>query len=337
MTGWRDGRFAVKPWLWLAALFLLALAAPAAHADELRPGYLEFTQQDALQWALTWKAPIRGGLTPATQPILPEGCTANGKPNRRIYGGTATSYFTALCRDKVSGKSIGLSNMDGAQTDILVRIAPLNRPVQAARITAAAPTITITAKTDAWQLAKNYFVIGMEHIIQGYDHLLFVIALVLLIRGRWRVIGAVTAFTIAHSVTLIATILGLFRLPAQPVEAVIALSILFLASEIIKHDPSRPRLSERRPWLVAFIFGLLHGFGFAAALQDIGLPQDDVAAALLTFNLGVEAGQIAVVLLCLALLTAIKRFAEGLMRPAIVTAAYGIGITASYWLIARLL
>lgn len=321
----------------LAAVFLLAFGANTAHADELRPGYLEFEQQDAQQWSVTWKAPVRGGLTPATQPILPSGCSADGKPIRSVYRGIVTSRFTATCRNNVNGKSIGLSNMDSAQTDILVRVAPLNRPVQAMRITAATPVVTIAAKSGFWQIAKNYFLIGIEHIIFGFDHLLFVAALVLLVRGGWRVIGAVTAFTIAHSITLIATTLGLLGLPPRPVEAVIALSILFLAVEIAKSGPAAGRMSERWPWLVAFIFGLLHGFGFAGALQEIGLPENDVAAALLTFNLGVEAGQIAIVLSCAAMLALIRRFAAGFERAAIVAATYAIGITASYWLFDRLL
>ncbi|MBP7952261.1 MAG: HupE/UreJ family protein, partial [Sphingorhabdus sp.] len=282
---------------WLLCLIFLGLGVPAAQADELRPGYLEFTQSDAQKWVLVWKAPTKGGLTARTQPVLPADCAVVGNPIRTAFSGTVTSRFNISCKGDIAGKTVGLSNMDTAQTDILTRIAPLDRPVQAARITASNPMVTIAKDQQSAQIAWSYFVIGIEHILLGFDHLLFVIALVLLIGGGWATVKAVTAFTIAHSLTLAATIFGFVGLPQRPVEAVIALSILFLAVEIIKRDPAAPRYStsitSRAPWIVAFLFGLLHGFGFAGALQEIGLPQNDIPAALITFNLGVETGQVA--------------------------------------------
>jgi hydrogenase/urease accessory protein HupE len=209
--------------------------------------------------------------------------------------------------------------------------------VQALRLTAAEPVATIAAKPDRLQVAKTYFVIGVEHILFGYDHLLFVVSLVLLLSGFWTIAKAVTAFTIAHSITLIGTTIGVMGLPQAPVEAVIALSILFLAVEILKKDPEHPRLSQRLPWLVALVFGLLHGFGFAGALREVGLPESDVPTALLIFNLGVEAGQLLIVLTAIALLAALRRFAESATQPAIKFASYAIGITASFWFIERII
>jgi hydrogenase/urease accessory protein HupE len=162
-----------------------------------------------------------------------------------------------------------------------------------------------------------------------------VVSLVLLLSGFWTVFKAVTAFTVAHSLTLIGTTLGLIGLPQRPVESVIALSILFLAVEIIKRKPGAPRLSERIPWVVAFGFGLLHGFGFAGALKEIGLPESDVPTALLTFNLGVEAGQIAIVAATIGFLAVLKSRFAGIQEPAIRAATYAIGITASFWFIER--
>ncbi|MFC4292472.1 HupE/UreJ family protein [Sphingorhabdus arenilitoris] len=323
---------------WIAAfLMVLWTTASPVHADELRPGYLEFTQKDESNWSLIWKAPIKGGLTPQTQPILPAGCTDRYKPRRNLSAGAVLSVHAISCADSVAGKTIGLSNMDIAQTDILVRVAPLNKPVQTMRLTASQPTAQIAAKASSVNVAKTYFVIGVEHILFGFDHLLFVIALLLLIGGGWRVVKAVTAFTLAHSITLVGSILGYMGLPQRPVEAIIALSILFLAVEIIKRDPEKPRLSERLPWIVAFVFGLLHGFGFAGALSEIGLPEGDVPMALLTFNLGVEAGQLLIVAACLGILWLLRRYAIAFMRPAITVATYAIGITASFWLFDRLL
>ncbi len=197
--------------------------------------------------------------------------------------------------------------------------------------------VTVTARPDRWQVAQTYLVLGIEHILTGYDHLLFVVSLVLLLGQLWVVVRAATAFTLAHSITLIGSSLGLIGLAQAPVEALIALSIMFLAVEIVKQREGSPRLSERIPWVVAFLFGLLHGFGFAGALREIGLPETDVPMALLTFNLGVELGQLAIIAACLAIIAALRRMAPRLLRPATLAATYGIGITASFWFLQRLL
>jgi hydrogenase/urease accessory protein HupE len=269
--------------------------------------------------------------------VLPDGCRIVRRTDRAVSGTTRVTASAVTCPGTVSGKTIGLSNFAASQTDVLVRVAPLGRPVQALRLTAASPMAEIAARPDRWQVAWTYFVIGIEHIVFGFDHLLFVVSLVLLLTGGWAVAKAVTAFTVAHSITLIGTTLGVLGLPQRPVESVIALSIVFLAVEIAKKRPDALRLSERVPWIVAFLFGLLHGFGFAGALQDIGLPESEVPTALLTFNLGVEAGQLAIVLLCFGLLALIKRAAPAVERPVVVAATYAIGGIASFWFIERTL
>jgi hydrogenase/urease accessory protein HupE len=322
--------------LWLAAAALFLLGQPA-YADELRPGYLEFTQISTQNWTLIWKAPMRGGVTSATQPILPPGCRAAAGAQRTVSEMAVVSRFHIACSRSVAGSSIGLTNFSAAQTDVLVRVAPLGRPVQALRLTAAEPIAEIVAQPDAWQVARTYFLIGIEHIVFGYDHLLFVIALVLLLTGFRTIAGAVTAFTIAHSITLIGTTLGFIGLPQRPVEAIIALSIIFLAVEIVKRKEDQPRLSERLPWVVAFLFGLLHGFGFAGALKAIGLPDGDVPTALLTFNLGVEAGQLLIVGASLAALWALRSVRPDWTRTAVRAASYAIGTSASMWLIERVI
>lgn len=323
-------------WVWFALVTLFLIAQPA-RADELRPGYLEFTQKTDVDWTLIWKAPMRGGVTPATQPVLPKGCTAKGDPQRELGEMAVISTFAVSCKGPVAGHSIGLSNFSAAQTDVLVRVAPLGRPVQALRLTAAEPAVEIAAKPDAWQVARTYFVIGVEHILFGYDHLLFVVSLVLLLTGFRTIAIAVTAFTLAHSITLIGTTLGFLGLPQRPVEAIIALSIVFLAVEIVKKKDGELRLSERLPWAVAFLFGLLHGFGFAGALKEIGLPESDVPTALLTFNLGVEAGQLLIVAATLGLLWAVRRFQSNWTQPVIRVSSYAIGAIASMWLLERVL
>lgn len=322
--------------LWISVVAMLLVIVPAK-ADELRPGYLEFSQTTATDWTLVWKAPMRGGVTPATQPVLPKGCTTQGTPQRTMGAMAVVSTFKIQCREQVAGKTIGLSNLTTAQTDVLVRVEPLDRPVQAMRLTAAMPQAEIATKPDRWQVAWTYFVIGVEHIVFGYDHLLFVVALVLLLSGFRTIALAVTSFTIAHSLTLVGTTLGFLGLPQKPVESIIALSIVFLAVEIIKKKDGEPRLSERIPWVVAFAFGLLHGFGFAGALADIGLPESDVPMALLTFNIGVEAGQLVIVAATMLALLALRRWRPKWMRPAIQLSTYAIGSIAAMWLIERVL
>ncbi len=324
-------------WLARIALSLLALlAALPAQADELRPGYLEFTQQDARHWKLVWKAPVLGGLATRTRPAFPEFCTQS-PPQARVEGMVLVAESQLTCSKDLAGSQVGLSGMDAAFTDALLRVAPLDRPVQAARLTQKLAMVEVKTVPDGWEVARSYFVLGIIHILEGFDHLLFVIALVLLIGRAGAVIKAATAFTVAHSITLAGSTLGFVGLAQAPVEALIALSIVFLAVEIVKRDPGNPNLAERAPWIVAFLFGLIHGFGFAGALREIGLPESDVPTALLTFNLGVEAGQLVIVAAVLALLTLLRRYSLAMLRPATVTATYAIGITASVWFIERLL
>ncbi len=318
----------------LAWLLLFALAAPAC-ADELRPGYLELTQRDENHWDLIWKAPILGGLATRSRPALPEFCKVTPGPVR-LEGAALVATARLDCARALDGTSVGLTGMESSFTDALLRVTPLGRPVQAERLTPDRPMVTIKAVPDRWQVARTYTLLGAQHILSGYDHLLFVVALVLLLKRGWLVVRAATAFTVAHSLTLAGTTLGFFGLAQAPVEALIALSIVFLAVEIAKQKDGSPRLSERIPWVVAFLFGLLHGFGFAGALREIGLPEGDVPVALLTFNLGVEAGQLVIIAACLALIAVLRRFAQPTLRPATVLATYGIGTIASFWFIERL-
>lgn len=316
---------------------LLFCFSVSAQADELRPGYLEFTQVTTSDWRLVWKAPLRSGLTPDTLPILPAGCEVEGSPTKEAGLLAVVTMSTVRCTGAVAGQAIGLSNVGASQTDVLVRIAPLNRPMQALRLTADNPTAIIKAKPERWLVAQTYFIIGVDHILFGYDHLLFVVLLVLLLSGFWTIAKAVTAFTLGHSITLVGSTLGIMGLPQRPVEAVIALSIVFLAAECAKKHDGDPRLSQRIPWVVALLFGLLHGFGFAGALREVGLPETDVPIALLTFNLGVEAGQLGIVTVTLTLVVLIRRISPKWLAPAVKAASYGAGSVASFWLIGRIL
>lgn len=321
--------------LFLAFLALLLQTVPAA-ADDLRPGYLELTQQDAATWKLVWKAPVLGGLATRAQPLMPDFCKLT-PGDTRLVGAAVIATGTYTCTRPLDGQVIGLKGMETSMTDALLRVAPLGRPVQAARLTYDSPTAEVMAAPDRWQVGQTYLHLGVIHILEGYDHLLFVVLLVLLLGRPGPIVKAATAFTVAHSITLVGTSLGLIGLAQQPVEATIALSLIFLAVEIAKQREGAPRLSERMPWVVAFLFGLLHGFGFAGALREIGLPETDVPLALLTFNVGVELGQLVIVAVTLALIALLRRVAPASLRPATVAATYLIGTISSFWFIERML
>ncbi len=325
---------------WFAVLFIclgLALCPTSARADELRPAYIEMTEQSPGQWSLLWKASTNSRLGQAGEVTIPENCKVQGEPEREYSGSNILTRLSLRCDGSVQGKIIGLKGLELSTTDALVRIAPIGSAMQTLRLTPDQPAASLAKPSVISNVAATYTILGFEHILLGFDHLFFVLALVLLLKGGWLVAKTVTAFTIAHSLTLVGSTLGLLSLPPQPVEAVIALSIIFLAVEVVKSRPDDIRLSERFPWIVAFLFGLLHGFGFAGALAEIGLPEGDVPLALLTFNLGVEIGQLAIVAVALAALHILRKFQIHWLHPTKTAMAYGIGIIATYWFVERMI
>ncbi len=324
---------------WYAVLWTslaLALCPTSARADELRPAYIEMTEQAPGQWSLLWKASANSRLGHSGEVTIPENCRIENEPRREFAASNILTRLSLRCDGSVQGQTIGLKGLELSTTDALVRIAPIDSAMQTVRLTPDQPTTTLAKPSVISNVAATYTILGIEHILLGFDHLFFVLALVLLLKGGWLVAKTVTAFTIAHSLTLVGTTLGLLSLPSQPVEAVIALSIVFLAVEVVKSRPGNFRLSERFPWIVAFLFGLLHGFGFAGALAEIGLPEGDVPLALFTFNLGVEIGQLAIVAVALVALYGIRKLRGQWLQPTKTAMAYGIGIIATYWFVERM-
>src|SRR5436190_8843380 len=233
-----------------------------------------------------------------------------------------------------------IAGLTATVTDVLVRLERLDGSTQVTRLTPAAPSFIVEAAPRAMQVAATYLKLGVEHILLGIDHLLFVLALLILVKGARRLIETVTALTIAHSLTLAGATLGFVNVPGPPIEAAIALSIVFVASEIIHSRQGKAGLTERFPWVVAFSFGLLHGFGFASALSEIGLPQSAIPVALLFFNVGVELGQlffIASVFVVIALARRGMR-RSGVSQPAWAwrVPPYAIGSIAMFWVIQRI-
>jgi hydrogenase/urease accessory protein HupE len=318
----------------LGFLMQAVVALPLA-AHELRPAYLDIRETAADEFAVVWKVPARGDLRLGLYVRMPDTCTPKGEAIGSIEGGAFFERWSMICAGGIKGHGIAIDGLRSTLTDALVRIEYRDASTQVARLTPEAPQFIATGVQTTLEVAQTYFLLGIEHILAGIDHLLFVLALILLIRDRWMLVKTITAFTVAHSITLAGAALGYFSLPQPPVEATIALSIAFVARELARAQPSERRLSESYPWVIAFAFGLLHGFGFAGALKEIGLPQTDLPLALLTFNLGVEAGQlmfVAAVLLAYQGLRALYDFPAVAGR---MTAAYGIGSIAMFWLVSR--
>jgi hypothetical protein len=316
----------------LAAL-ALALAGPA-RAHELRPAYLELRALGAGSYSVFWKVPARGAMRLSLAVRLPERCAASGRIARSEAGGAVAERWSVDCGE-LAGETIAIDGLEATFTDVLARVERADGSAQVVRLTPTSPSFVVAAAPRPLAVAATYTWLGIEHISLGVDHLLFVLGLVVLVPERRRLVGTVTAFTVAHSVTLAAATLGVVRLAPQPVEAVIALSIVFVAGEIAHGAQGRPGWTRRWPWLVAFSFGLLHGFGFAGALREVGLPERQIPLALLCFNLGVEIGQLAFVLAVLAGAAWVRRL--GLAFPAWAwrLPAYGIGGLAALWTLER--
>ena len=330
--------------LFVLALLASALCAQSADAHALEPGYLEISPIEDGQWRVTWRKPQVQGQPMRINAQLPEFCTPREGPQARFDGRAFVSGWIATCDAPLAEGEVFIEGLAQTATDVLVRYtAGPEIAAQTFRLTPDTPSVVLPQEPTVWGIASSYFSLGVDHILSGLDHLLFVFALLLLITQVRPLVMAITAFTVAHSITLAAAALGWFTLPTRPVEAVIALSIVFLAIEILSRDEDRNTLMQRAPWTVAFAFGLLHGLGFASALREIGLPEGDVPLALVTFNLGVEAGQlifVSVVLLAAGGLRLLAPHAlSAQMRPGAPTAtvvAYAIGMLATYWTVDRI-
>jgi hydrogenase/urease accessory protein HupE len=315
--------------------FLLLLSAGAAHAHQYWPGYLQMHQIDADSYDVMWKVPASGELRLPLDVHLPAECRPSAPKTVSADGRSYVERWSVRCDGGLDGRTISISGLELVPTDALVRIERRDDTVQVARLTPAEPSV-VAQKPAGWlEVAKSYLALGVEHILLGIDHLLFVLALLLITRGTWRLVKTVTAFTIAHSITLALATLGFVHVPSAPVEATIALSIVFVAAEIVRAQRGFEGITARAPWLVAFIFGLLHGFGFAGALSEVGLPQAHIPLALLFFNMGVEVGQLLFIAAVLASLALLRRVRFNVPRWAHALPAYAIGSVAMYWVFDR--
>jgi len=313
---------------------ILLLASQTSWGHEVRPGYLLLKQLDAETYEVVWRVPARGDLRLGIYAHLPDSCMPQADKQAWQDGGYIVEHWVARCPGGLTGSEVRIDGLAATLTDVLARVERQDGTTQTARLSPSSPVFTVSA-TESWQqVAATYTELGIEHILLGIDHLLFILALLMIVAGWRKLVATVTAFTLAHSMTLAAATLGWVHVPQAPVEAVIALSILFVAIEIVHWRQGRPGITRSKPWLVAFTFGLLHGFGFAGALAAVGLPEHAIPLALLFFNLGVEMGQLMFIAAVFAVWSVLQlvRWPHWAWRLPV----YGIGATSAFWVIQRI-
>ncbi len=345
-------------------LVLLFVGVPAAQAHEFSPGYLEINMQADGKAEIVWKVPLVRGRPLNITPVLPASCQAITPSATYALSNAVLERWTVDCGTAgLAGQTITIEGLEATPTDVLVRLQFADGRTTTTRLRPEETSFVVPEKLTRLAVVKTYLRLGVEHILFGFDHLLFVLTLLIIRLGVgptadrgaagmgvmggsdtlkalqrrriWRLLMTLTAFTIAHSITLALSVLGYVDVPSAPIEAIIALSIVFVGAEIIYSREGRPSLIERQPWLVAFIFGLLHGLDFAGALSEIGLPQNAIPIALFSFNAGVELGQVAFDAVVLVLLWRVSRLRIRWPMWAWRVPAYGIGSLAAFWCVQR--
>ncbi len=326
-----------------AILTVLALAClvNGARAHIFAPALLELKETAEGQFAVRWKEPAVRARGTSLRPVLPAGCTGIGTPvvktNPRKLSAGAVAEWTVSCAGGLVEKTLGVEGLDTSQTSALLRIQFADGRVVRQVLTASASSFTIPDREGSLDVAISYGELGVEHILSGWDHLTFVLGLIVLVVGRRRLVVTITAFTLGHSVTLALAVLGVVQVPQELTEALIALSIVLVAIELARRAMGgEPGILSRRPWAMAGAFGLLHGLGFAGALSEIGLPEGEIPLALLFFNIGIELGQLGFVAVVLCLWALLCRVPLDLSRqPVRLAPAYAIGTVAAFWFIQR--
>jgi hydrogenase/urease accessory protein HupE len=323
---------------WALAALLLAIgsAAPAARGHEARPAYLELDETGPGHFSVLWRTPVLAGMRLPVELEIPDD-VRNLKPPlvQSLADSDVERRWIDAGPGGLAGRRIGFVGLQLTITDVLVRVEMLDGRHWTTIAHPSQPWIEVAAAQTAWQVAGTYVVQGIRHILFGADHMLFVLGLLLLVADRWMLLKTVTAFTAAHSLTLAVATLGYAEVPVLPLNAAIALSILFLGPEIVRCWRGQTSFTIRHPWVVAFAFGLLHGFGFASALTGAGLPRHDLPLALVTFNVGVEVGQLAFIGLVLALEHSFRVLEVRWPRWVQALPGYTVGSLGAFWTLQR--
>lgn len=325
---------------WFSAAIVALLVLPSeAQAHELTPALLEVRAADDGTTDVVWKVGLKQPKGQALKPVFPEECRELGTPTAEVASGAVVTRLRLDCgATPWVGRSIGVEGLLPRKTNVLLRFVRADGTVVQSLLSDSSPSFVIPDRASSSRVMGDYTKLGVEHLVFGFDHVLFIFGLLLLVRGRRRLVLTITAFTVGHSVTLALAALGLVRVPTGPVEAAIAFSILYLAAEIGR-DPDQPESwLQKWPWAMALGFGLLHGLGFAGALAAIGLPEGEIPLALFSFNVGIELGQLAIALGTLAVWGLVRRGrTEPLPRLLRMAPGYAIGCMAGYWFVQRTL
>jgi hydrogenase/urease accessory protein HupE len=314
-----------------------ALVPFAVQAHESRPAYLQITETAPGRYDILWRTPVLSGMRLPVVLKLPGEARDVIEPSVREFSDSIVEHRLVEVNGGVAGKRIEFVGLEATITDVLARVQLRDDAYSTTLVHPSRPWLEIVAARSPLPVFGAYVMHGVEHILLGYDHLLFVLALALIVQSTRMLVWTISAFTLAHSITLALATLGVVHVPGPPVEATIALSILLLAAEILHVERGRPSLAAKWPWVVAYSFGLLHGFGFAGALTAIGLPGNDIPLALFAFNVGVELGQLVFIAVILSLL-ALARWVGvpgRIAHHALPVTSYAIGTLAAFWFIER--
>ncbi|CAA6819191.1 MAG: membrane protein, putative [uncultured Sulfurovum sp.] len=323
----------------LFKIFLLfTFLVSFVQGDILKPAYLEVIQKKQNTYKILLKLPVEGDKKPLVNVKSIEDCE---EKNIRIISSINASYlkrYDLICNENLKGKVLEIEGLEDSRMDLLLRLEFLDNSSQSVLLNASQNSYFVQEDASSLQIIQTYTWLGITHILMGFDHLLFVFLLLLIVKNMRLLLWTISAFTLAHSLTIAGATLGLVHLPQQPVEAIIALSILFLALEIVYASRGKVGLTLQYPWLIAFIFGLLHGFGFAGALAEIGLPAQAITLALVFFNIGVEVGQLIFVAMVMLLALPLRHLvAVKSMKKLEMLVVYAIGGLAAFWTIERVL
>ncbi len=319
----------------LMGLFLASFTVNV-QAHRLQPAYLEINEQSAGKFSILWKRPFVAGRPMNIDPQLPAGCSNITEPALMSSASGAVERWLVDCDESgMTNKTILIDGLESTVTDVLVRIYYIEGVEETHLLRPASASAVVGGVPSGMERIIAYLQLGIQHILMGIDHLLFVLGLLLIVKSRWMLLKTITSFTLAHSITLGIATLGYASVPLPPLNVVIALSILFLGPEIVRSWRGGTSLTIRHPWVVAFAFGLLHGFGFATGLTNLGLREAEIPLALLLFNLGVELGQIAFVMLIIFLERSFRTLEIHWPRWVQLAPGYTVGSLGAYWTIQR--
>lgn len=319
---------------WIFACLLVT--ASVARAHEARPAYLEIKETTSGQYSILWRTPMLAGMRLPVRMQLPSDTKEMRDPSvQELADSIVERHWIDAGTNGLAGKRIDFLGLQGTITDVVVRVEMIDGRKWTTIAHPSQPWVELAANQSTWGVMGTYIVQGIRHILFGADHMLFVLGLLLIVKDRWMLLKTVTAFTVAHSITLAIATLGYAEIPVLPLNAAIALSILFLGPEIVRSWRGETSFTIRHPWVVAFAFGLLHGFGFASALTSAGLPRHELPLALVSFNVGVELGQLGFIGLILALERSFRILEVRWPRWVEALPGYTVGSLGAFWTVQR--